>query len=414
MNAADLSRRTDPRSDRTRSTATSARPAIGATVLGGLILCGSLLAGAASAQDIAIDSVTISNPPKAGNCNTVTVTIRNTSNQLINVITGAKVITFPSATPNQNRAEKATFFSALQPNGTMTRTVQGVELLGGQVQHTVQVVADFENKVQETNENNNLDTQFVNPSQTCGGGLCDLKAESISPTYSNLPGTYPAKISVKFRNVGGANCQSSTLQLSRYEGTSASGSATVVGNQTLSSASPNQLRSVGWSDNDHPSSGTFTYAYSWVGNPPDSDTSNNFLTKTVTFTSPGGGNQGGGNPAGCDLSAVFIAPGNTVSGGSNSSFQVRFKNQGTATCQGAKISLPHSTGSKCSAYGSKVGGSGNFQALNPLSSGQEQVLTWSERRGPRKGTYCHKMTYSPAFNDSNNNNHHPQKTVSYQ
>lgn len=370
------------------------------------------LCAVASAQDLAIDSVSL-NPGEAGNCNTVSLTIRNTSNQLINQITGAKVITFPTATPSQNRHEKSVFFSAIQANATMSRTVQGLELAGGQVQHTVQVVIDFQNQVAETNENNNIDTQFVTPSQTCGGGQCDLAAQSMNPFQSTIPSTYPVNLSVKFRNVGGAQCQASTIEFRRHSGSSASGPSEVIGTATIAASSPNQQRTAGITDNDHDSSGTFTYAYSWVGQEPDTNTSNNFLTKTVKFSGPSTGGRPT-NPSGCDVSAQFVNPSGTSAAANTSvPFQVLFKNQGSATCITAKISLSRYNNASCSGYGSMVGGSGNFQTLNALSSGQQQTLTWTERRSPRGG-YCYRMRYSPAFNDDDNGNHHPKKKVTFQ
>ena len=103
-----------------------------------------------------------------------------------------------------------------------------------------------------------------------------------------------------------------------------------------------------------------------------------------------------------------------MQGGRPASYQVKFKNQGTGACIGNKIKLNRYNNSSCSGYGSSIGGSGGFATLNPLQPGAEQTLTWSERSAPRRGRVCLKMSYSPAFNDDNNGNHHPKKQVTYQ
>lgn len=367
------------------------------------------------AQDLSIQQVQVIGTPKAGSCNKVRVVIRNNSSELINVITKADVIAYPQGTPNQNRSQKATFYSAIQPNATMSREVNGLGFLAGPGNYTLQVVIDSENKVAETNENNNTYTTNINVSQTCGGaqGACDLKAESMGPAQSSLPSTYTANVSVKFRNIGNQQCPSKQVEFRRYSGTTTNGSYTVLGTKTLNPINPNYQKSVKISDNDH-GAGTYTYTYE-VNNHTDATPNNhNNLYKVVKFSAPGGGGGGGGNPRGCDIKAIFSFPNGAVhNGNSNQNWRIYFKNQGSADCKKSKVKLMR-YGSSCGGYGTQIGGSGAFQQLEALSPGGNMELTFNERRTPRRGAYCYKLVYSGAYNDDNNSNHRPQKKVKFQ
>ena len=367
------------------------------------------------AQDLSIQQVQVVGTPKAGSCNKVRVAIRNNSNELINVITKADVIAYPQGTPNQNRSQKATFYSAIQPGAIMSREVNGLGFLAGPGNYTLQVVIDSENKVAETNENNNSYTSNINVSQTCGGaqGACDLKAVSMNPAQSSLPASYAANVSVKFRNIGNQQCPSKQVEFRRYTGSGTNGSYTALGTKTLNPINPNYQKSVGISDNNH-GAGVFTYAYEVMNHADASPANHNNLYKVVTFSAPGGGGGGGANPRGCDIKANFTHPTNNHPAGNSSlNWRIFFKNQGTANCNKSKVKLMR-YGSSCGGYGTQIGGSGAFRQLEALASGGNMELTFNERRTPKRGAYCYKLVYAGAYNDDNNSNHRPYKKVTFQ
>ncbi len=114
---------------------------------------------------------------------------------------------------------------------------------------------------------------------------------------------------------------------------------------------------------------------------------------------------------GCDLSLTFTLPsGNTIPYNQNTTFQLRAKNEGTAQCNATKLRLYRYNSSRASGYGSAVGGTRNIRVINALNPGATQNINFTGK--PRaKGT----LTYAPKFlgpwNDSNNYNHRPKKTV---
>lgn len=112
----------------------------------------------------------------------------------------------------------------------------------------------------------------------------------------------------------------------------------------------------------------------------------------------------------CDLQAIFVAPTSSTVSGPNVDLVVRFSNKTRTACPGNKIKLMRYSSSTCSGYGVQVGGSGNFQTLNPLPSNGTQDISWTDSR-VKSGKYCYKMTYSSPHNDANNSNHHPQKKL---
>ncbi len=117
---------------------------------------------------------------------------------------------------------------------------------------------------------------------------------------------------------------------------------------------------------------------------------------------------------GCDLSLTFTQPnGNTIAYNQNTTFRLRAKNEGTAQCNATKIRLYRYNSSSASGYGSVVGGTKNIKLINALNPGATQTINFTGN--PKaKGT----LTYAPKFlgpwNDSNNNNHRPKKTVKAQ
>jgi hypothetical protein len=346
-----------------------------------------------------------------GNCNKIGVQVRNSGDQLINTITKVAVIVFPTATPTQGRVEKAVFVSALNAGATSPlQWVSGIELQGGG-QHTVQVLVDANQQVPEANENDNLQTQFVNVSASCGGGQCDLKAIFSFPTYSNLPGSQPAKFTVAMSNIGGASCPAKTVTLDRFNGSSAGGAGTEVATAELAALAPNATKSIYLTDESHAATGTFTYKVDYTAAQSDANNTNHNPTKTVTFTVPTGGTS---PQPGCDLAAAFQpSPPSTVGAGGTQSFGILFSNVGSAGCPATKAKLMRYTGSSCSGYGSQVGGSGAWQSVGELAPGQNTNASFVERSTP-KGSYCYKLEYSGPFNDQNNTNHALKHTITYQ
>ena len=124
-------------------------------------------AGAATGPpDLTVETVTFDVGPAVGNCNSVTVTVKNLGG-LANQITKVTVILFPTGNPFQNRVQKDAFFSAFQPGQSQSRTISGLNIavVGS---WTMQVVADSGQQLAESNENNNIFTQHnINVTQHC-------------------------------------------------------------------------------------------------------------------------------------------------------------------------------------------------------------------------------------------------------
>jgi hypothetical protein len=123
-------------------------------------------------------------------------------------------------------------------------------------------------------------------------------------------------------------------------------------------------------------------------------------------------NPGPSAPAGCDLSLVFTAPtGTTLSTGPNT-FTVRAENEGTGSCDSTKLRLYRYNGGHASGYGGAVGGTRNIWTVPALSPGQSVSHDFVDKIA--KGVYTYKTKVLGAWNDDNNNNHLPQKTVKAQ
>ncbi|MCH9647907.1 MAG: hypothetical protein K0U98_06685 [Deltaproteobacteria bacterium] len=364
--------------------------------------------------DLVVQSVQWLSGPEIGNCNKVQITVRNNGNELGNEITAARMRIFPTGNSFQTLVDKNAFFSSFQPGQSQTRTISNFELPGEVI--TIQVSADAEpangvGKLQESNENNNTFTQTaINVNQACGGGQCDLKA-TFNRGMTTVPSSYPAKMSIRFENIGGANCPSKRVILNRYTGTSPSGSPTNVGMESLQALAPGQRKNVSWRDDDHPPSGQFTYRPDYGGGHSDANNGNHSPSQTIAFKSRNGNGGGGQPPTGCDLTANFVLPQGPTTSAGNIGLRVRFKNEGTGTCPANSIKLTRYNNSSCSGYGSQVGGSRGFQGLSVLNVGAEVDLNWTDRN-VRRGRYCYKVGYARAHNDSDNDNHRVQKRLS--
>lgn len=117
----------------------------------------------------------------------------------------------------------------------------------------------------------------------------------------------------------------------------------------------------------------------------------------------------------CDLKVTFTAPtGDALTGGQEITWTLKFENIGDSQCAANRVRLRRYTGKRATGYGVQIGGSGNLQALPALEPGETAELTFVERRSPNRRTYTYKISYSSAHNDTDNFNHHPTKTVTYQ
>ncbi len=360
--------------------------------------------------DLVVQNVQWLSGPKIGNCNKISITVRNNGNEIGNAITTARMRIFPTGNSVQTLVDKSVPFSTFQPGQSRTRTISNISLPADTI--TIQVTADASpangvGKLAESNENNNTFTQTsITVNQACGGGQCDLQAK-FGGGNTTIPGTYPAKLSVKYKNIGGANCPAKQITLARYAGTSASGSSTNIGSKSLQALAPGQSKGLSWKDSNHATNGKFTYRPSFNGGHSDANNGNHNPTRTLSFKTRGTGG-GGGPSSGCDLRAIITQPQGATAPSGNINFQVSFQNIGNGTCVANKIKLTRHNGSNCTGYGSQVGGSGNFEGLPPLAVGGQTTLSWTDRY-VGNGSYCYKVVYASAHNDTNNNNHHPKK-----
>ncbi len=124
-------------------------------------------AGAAPGPpDLMVESVSFDVGPAVGNCNSVTVTVKNLGG-LANAFNRVTVVLFPTGNSFQNRVSKDASFGAFQPGQSQSRTVSGLNIavVGS---WTMQVVADSQQVLDESDENNNIFTQYnINVTQDC-------------------------------------------------------------------------------------------------------------------------------------------------------------------------------------------------------------------------------------------------------
>ncbi len=124
-------------------------------------------AGAAPGPpDLTVESVSFDVGPAVGNCNSVTVTVKNLGG-LANAFNRVTVVLFPTGNPFQNRVTKDASFGAFQAGQSQSRTLSGLNIavVGS---WTMQVVADSQQQLDESDENNNIFTQLnINVTQDC-------------------------------------------------------------------------------------------------------------------------------------------------------------------------------------------------------------------------------------------------------
>jgi len=117
---------------------------------------------------------------------------------------------------------------------------------------------------------------------------------------------------------------------------------------------------------------------------------------------------------GCDLQLKFTKPsGSYIAWNKNNTFRLLAKNVGKAKCKALKLRLYRYKGGSTSGYGSAVGGTANIKQVNALNPGQAQTISFADN--PRARAI---FTYAPKilgpWNDDNNSNHRPKKTVKAQ
>ena len=126
--------------------------------------------------------------------------------------------------------------------------------------------------------------------------------------------------------------------------------------------------------------------------------------------------SGAAAEAACDLTAQFTAPDSPTAKSNAVGVSVVFKNQGDAACNKNRVSINAFNGAKASGYARTVGGSGGGKNLPALAPGAEASLDYTDNVSGvapnSKVTY--KVKYSSPHNDTNNGNHLPIHTVTYQ
>lgn len=116
---------------------------------------------------------------------------------------------------------------------------------------------------------------------------CDLEVKFIAPAGSTLPGGQAVTWTLRFTNIGNAECPGNKIKLSRYSGGTASGYGTVIGGSgnlvALPALGAHQSVDLNFVENTPPNTGTFTYKATYSAKHNDADNKNHHPTKTVTY-----------------------------------------------------------------------------------------------------------------------------------
>jgi hypothetical protein len=258
----------------------------------------ALLAAAApahAAADLEITAMSLQGTPRVGSCNTVSMTVKNNGDAFTgNATLDVRVITFPSASPLQNRAQKDLFISPMQPGAQVTFNVSNVEFLAAGAA-TLQAVVDSTNETAESNEDNNTETLTTTVSGTCAqppstplptaNAGCDLSLTFIAPTGTTAAAGTPT-FTLRAKNEGSGNCTSTPkLRLYRYNGSTASGYGSAVGGTRTIWAIPalGPGEHADYDFTDKVPKGTYTYAPKFLSAWNDANNNNHRTAKTVTL-----------------------------------------------------------------------------------------------------------------------------------
>lgn len=146
---------------------------------------------------------------------------------------------------------------------------------------------------------------------------------------------------------------------------------------------------------------------------PQSSQGNNLRTFNVNVTDECRDRvpTGTAPTAACDLKMDFTAPGGSqVSAGTAVTYRVRARNEGAAACPAVNVQLHRYSGSSASGYGSAVGGtSGSIRQLPALAAGATHDVDWADNVAA--GTFTYQARPMSTWNDGNNANHRPTRTV---
>jgi hypothetical protein len=253
------------------------------------------LASAAPAHalaDVEITTLFVQGTARVGACNTLIMAVKNNGD----AFTGGasldiRVITFPSATPKQ-RAQRDFSFSPVPPGVEFVFTIPNVEFLAAGAA-TIQAEVDATDETSESNEKNNTATASATVSGSCApppssppppsGPRCDLALTFIAPTGTTVPAGSPT-FTLRAKNEGSGNCQSTRLRLYRFNGSSPTGRGSEVGGTrnvwTIPALGPGQ--SADHDFTDEVAKGTYTYAPKFLGTWNDASKNSPGPAKTVT------------------------------------------------------------------------------------------------------------------------------------
>lgn len=254
---------------------------------------------ATAAPDLIISSMSVQGTARLGNCNTVAMTVNNIGNEFTDTATlDIAVITFPPATPNQNRATKPVIISPMQPGAQVTFTVTDVEFLASGTM-TLQSLVDSTQEITEANESNNTSTTTVSVSDSCTAPPpppaptgnppgCDVEATFVAPSGSSVPMNTTYTYQVQFVNKGKATCDPFKVKLMRYNTKSCGGYGSQVGGSrawySVPSLPRNQASTASFAEKKTPSKSTVCLSLGFSpNNYQDDNNSNHHIKKIVSY-----------------------------------------------------------------------------------------------------------------------------------
>lgn len=165
---------------------------------------------------------------------------------------------------------------------------------------------------------------------------CDLEATFVAPTGTQVAGGGPVTWGLRYRNLGNDPCVAYQIKLHRYTGSTASGSGSQVGGsggtQALNALAPGQLHNLNFTEQATPTGGTYTYKPSCTSPCNDANNSNQYPTRTVTFT-PSAASQ---TPPDVEVTNIAVM---TPKMGPCNDVRVTFKNNGGAINQQWALTL---------------------------------------------------------------------------
>lgn len=264
-------------------------------------------ASAHALPDLVIDHAAFDpgHDARIGTCARMTIRVKNIGTVIANEITATRMRVFPTNNAFQTVFEKQVFMSSMLPGGTQTRQIGEINFPSAG-QYTVQITADAEQKITESNENNNSWTGQFNVSQPCVAPPppptttppppvprdgnprgCDVEAKFGAPHGSSLPGGQPVTWTVEYRNIGSQPCNNARVALHRYTRTCSGYGQRVGGSgawQNLPALAPNQTATLQFPEQNPPQSGAHCYNLQYSpNNYSDDNNPNHRPSRTVNF-----------------------------------------------------------------------------------------------------------------------------------